>query len=43
MLNRKTSASLALILALAASPVLAEETKAEPHQPASSVSPCPAG
>ena len=36
MLNRKTSASLALILALAASPVLAEETKAEPHQPASS-------
>ena len=36
MLNRKTSASLALILALAASPVLAEETKSEPHQPASS-------
>ena len=35
MLNRKTCTSLALILALAASPVLAAETEAE-HQPASS-------
>src|SRR6516162_8303794 len=35
MLNRKTSTSLALILALAASPVLAAETEPE-HQPASS-------
>ena len=37
MLNRKTCTSLALILALAASPVLAAETGAEPHHPASSV------
>jgi hypothetical protein len=36
MLNRKTCTSLALILALAAFPVLAAETEAEPHQPASS-------
>jgi|SRR6516165_10515939 len=35
MLNRKTCTSLALILALAASPVLAAETEPE-HQPASS-------
>jgi hypothetical protein len=35
MLNRKTCTSLALILALAASPVFAAETEAE-HQPASS-------
>src|SRR5499427_3757010 len=35
MLNRKTCTSLALILALAASPVLAAEAEAE-HQPASS-------
>ena len=43
MLNRNTCTSLALILALAASPglaaspVLAAETGAEPHHPASSV------
>ena len=37
MLNRNTCTSLALILALAASPVLAAETVAEPHHPASSV------
>src|SRR5215472_4449437 len=35
MLNRKTYTSLALILTLAASPVLAAETEPEPHQPAS--------
>ena len=35
MLNRKTCTSLALILALAASPVFAAETEAE-HRPASS-------
>ena len=34
MLNRNTCTSLALILALAASPVLAAETGAESHQPA---------
>jgi LTXXQ motif family protein len=36
MLDRKTCTSLALILALAASPVLAAETEAEPHQSARS-------
>jgi hypothetical protein len=36
MLNRNTYTSLALILALAASPVLAAETGAEQHQPAGS-------
>jgi hypothetical protein len=34
MLSRKTCTSLALILALAVSPVLAAETEAEQHQPA---------
>jgi hypothetical protein len=36
MLNRNTYTSLALILALAASPVLAAETEAEPQQPTAS-------
>lgn len=36
MPNRKTCASLALIMALAVSPVLAAETEAEEHQPAGS-------
>jgi hypothetical protein len=36
MFNRNTWTSLALILALAASPALAAETEAEPHQPAGS-------
>jgi hypothetical protein len=36
MLNRKTCTSLALILALAASPVLAAETEAESQQPTAS-------
>jgi len=36
MLNRNTCTSLALILALAASPTLAADTETEPHQPAGS-------
>jgi LTXXQ motif family protein len=36
MLNRKTCTSLALILALAASPLLAAETEAESQQPTAS-------
>jgi hypothetical protein len=36
MLNRKTCTSLALILALAASPVLAAQTEAESQQPTAS-------
>jgi hypothetical protein len=36
MLDRNAFTSLALIMALAASPVLAAETGAEPHQPAGS-------
>jgi hypothetical protein len=36
MLNRKTRTSLALLLALAASPVLAAETEAEPQHPTAS-------
>jgi hypothetical protein len=35
MLNRKTCTTLALILVLAASPVLAAETDSDPHHPAS--------
>jgi hypothetical protein len=34
MLNRRTCTTLALILALAASPVLAAETESDPHHPA---------
>jgi hypothetical protein len=34
MLNRKTCTTLALILALAASPMLAAETESDPHHPA---------
>jgi hypothetical protein len=36
MLNRKTCTSLALILALAASPLLAAETEAESQEPTAS-------
>src|SRR5215470_8320624 len=36
MLNRNTWTSLAVILALAASPALAADTEGEPHQPAGS-------